>query len=78
MEVIRLVYNLVTAFQRLCLPELWQRLTLSKLRYKLFLLPGELTRPQNRPVLQLRQSSMLLVLADEILRSISKVRPLIL
>lgn len=78
MEVIRLAYNLVIAFQRLCLPEPWQRLTLSKLRYKLFLLPGELTRPQNRPVLQLRQSSMLLVLADEILRSISKVRPLIL
>ena len=51
LEIIRLAYNLVTAFQRLCLQEAWQRLTLSKLRYKLFLLPGELTRPQNRPVL---------------------------
>ena len=49
LEIIRLAYNLVTAFQRLCLPESWQRLTLSKLRYKLLLLPGELTRPQNRP-----------------------------
>lgn len=78
MEVIRLAYNLVTAFQRLCLQEAWQRFTLSKLRYKLFLLPGEVTRPQNRPVLRLRQSSMLQVLADEIMRSISKVRPLIL
>jgi hypothetical protein len=76
MEVIRLAYNLVTAFQRLCLPESWQHLTLSKLRYKLFLLPGELTRPQNRPVLRLRQSSMLQALADDILRRIGKVRPL--
>lgn len=30
-EVIRLAYNLVTAFQRTCLPEAWQRLTLAKL-----------------------------------------------
>ena len=40
LEIIRLAYNLVTAFQRLCLQESWQRLTLSKLRYKLFLLPA--------------------------------------
>lgn len=78
LEVIRLAYNLVTAFQRLCLPECWQRLTLSKLRYKLFLLPGELTRPQNRPVLRLRQSSMLQKLADDILLRIHKLKPLTL
>ena len=59
LEVIRLAYNLVTAFQCLCLQDSWQRLTLSKLRYKLFLLPGELTRPQNRPLLRLRESSMM-------------------
>ena len=76
LEIIRLAYNLVTAFQRLCLQESWQHLTLSKLRYKLFLLPGELTRPQNRPVLRLHESSMLQVLADDILRSIHKLRPL--
>ena len=76
MEIIRLAYNLVTAFQRLCLQESWQRLTLSKLRYKLFLLPGELTRPQNRPVLRLRESSMLQTLADDILRSIHRLPPL--
>jgi hypothetical protein len=77
LEIIRLAYNLVTAFQRLCLQESWQHLTLSKLRYKLFLLPGELTRPQNRPVLRLRQSSMLQALADDILRRINKLKPLI-
>lgn len=76
LEIIRLAYNLVTAFQRLCLPEFLQRLTLSKLRYKLFLLPGELTRPQNRPVLRLRQSSMLQTLADDILLRINKLKPL--
>jgi hypothetical protein len=46
LEVVRLAYNLVPAFQRTCLPEEWQALTLSKLRHRLFWLPGELTRPQ--------------------------------
>ena len=76
LEIIRLAYNLVTAFQRLCLQESWQRLTLSQLRYKLFLLPGELTRPQNRPLLRLRQSSRLQELADNTLLRINKLRPL--
>jgi hypothetical protein len=53
LEVVRLAYNLVTAFQRTCLPEDWQSLTLSKLRQRLLWLPGELTRPQNRPILRL-------------------------
>jgi hypothetical protein len=30
LEVVRLAYNLVTAFQRTCLPEEWQSLTLSR------------------------------------------------
>ena len=76
LEVIRLAYNLVTAFQRLCLQESWQNLTLSKLRYKLFLLPGEITRPQNRPVLRLRESSMIQTLAHDTLRAINKLHPL--
>lgn len=53
LEILRLAYNLVTAFQRTCLPSAWQELTLSKLRHRLFWLPGELTRPQNRPTLRL-------------------------
>jgi hypothetical protein len=76
LEIVRLAYNLVTAFQRTCLPESWQSLTLSKLRYKLFLLPGELTRPQNRPVLRLRESSMLQTFADDALRKIRKIKPI--
>ncbi len=76
LEVVRFAYNLVTAFQRNCLQDSWQNLTLGKLRYKLFFLPGELTRPQNRPVLRLKESPMLRELANEILDKISKLEPL--
>jgi len=76
LEIIRLAYNLVTAFQRNCLQESWQSLTLEKLRYKLFLLPGELTRPQNRPVLRLRESPMLQNLVDDILGKVHNLKPL--
>ena len=76
LEIIRLAYNLVTAFQRTCLQESWQTLTLSKLRFKLFLIPGELTRPHNRPVLWLRRSSMLQALADDILKKIGRLKPI--
>ena len=76
LEIIRLTYNLVTAFQRNCLQESWQNLTLTKLRHKLFLLPGELTRPQNRPVLRLRESPMLQDLANDMLAKIRRVKPI--
>src|ERR1700730_11560991 len=76
LEVIRLAYNLVTAFQRTCLQESWQNLTLGKLRYKLFLLPGELTRPQNRPVLRLKESPLLRNLVDEMLSKINGLKSL--
>jgi hypothetical protein len=76
LEIIRLAYNLVTAFQRICLHESWQNLTLGKLRYKLFLLPGELTRPQNRPVLRLREFPILRDLVGDILNRISGLKPL--
>ncbi len=56
LEVIRLAHNLVTSFQQTCLPQDWQDLTLGTLRYRLFWLPGELTRPQNRPTLRLANS----------------------
>jgi hypothetical protein len=74
LEIVRLAYNLVTAFQRTCLDESWQSLTLQKLRYKLFLIPGELTRPQNRPVLRLRPSPMIENLAETILARTSSLK----
>ena len=76
LEIVRLAYNLVTAFQRSCLEESWQSLTLQKLRYKLFLIPGELTRPQNRPVLRLRPSSMLEDLSVKILAKVASLKPI--
>src|SRR5467141_144745 len=76
LEIVRLAYNLVTAFQRSCLDDSWQPLTLPKLRYKLFLIPGELTRPQNRPVLRLRQSPMIEDLTEKIIRKVGRVKPL--
>ena len=76
LEIVRLAYNLVTAFQRNCLDESWQNLTLQKLRYKLFLIPGELTRPQNRPVLRLRPSPMIENLAEKILARVGKLTSL--
>jgi hypothetical protein len=73
LEVIRLAYNLVAIFQRLCLPEEWQSLTLSKLRHRLFWLPGELTRPQNRPTLRLANSRLIAMWAEQILHRIHKL-----
>ena len=71
LEVIRLAYHLVTAFQRMCLPDSWQSYTLQNLRFKLFLLPGELTRPHNRPTLRLKESPVIQRLADSILTKIA-------
>lgn len=76
LEIIRLAYNLVTAFQRLCLPANWQSFTLQTLRYKLFLLPGELTRPHNRPVLRLRRTPQIEQVADHIRSRLRKLMPL--
>jgi len=76
LEVVRLAYNLVTAFQRMCLPEEWQSLTLSKLRHRLFWLPGELTRPQNRPTLRLANSPIIEAATEKILQRVQKLKPL--
>jgi len=76
LEVIRFAHNLVTAFQRTCLPEPWQSLTLSKLRHRLFWLPGELTRPQNRPTLRLVNSPLIAMPAEKILHRVHRLKPL--
>jgi hypothetical protein len=76
LEVIRLAYNLVTAFQRTCLPQEWQSLTLGKLRHRLFWLPGELTRPQNRPTLRLANLPVIRDWAEKILHRVHKLEPL--
>jgi hypothetical protein len=76
LEVVRLAYNLVTAFQRTCLPEEWQALTLSKLRHRLFWLPGELTRPQNRPTLRLPNRPAVQQWTTQILNRVHRLKPI--
>jgi hypothetical protein len=76
LEVIRLAYNLVSAFQRTCLPEEWQSLTLNKLRHRLFWLPGQLTRPENRPTLRFANSYLVENWGDRILHRVHKLKPL--
>lgn len=76
LEIVRLAYNLVTAFQRTCLEESWRDLTMGKLRHKLFWLPGELTRPQNRPTLRLAEIPDIQDLAGKILQQVQKQKPL--
>jgi hypothetical protein len=76
LEVIRLAYNLVTAFQRTCLPQEWQSLTLSKLRHRLFWLPGELTRPQHQPTLRLAKSPLIATSGEKILHRVQRLKPL--
>lgn len=76
LEVVRMAYNLVTVFQRTCLPEAWRDLTLSKLRYKLFWLPGELTHPQNRPTLRLAEVPAIQNLLENIMRQVHQQKPL--
>lgn len=46
-------YNLINWFKRLCLPQEFQNMTLSTLRQRLLLIPGELIRSGNRPTLKL-------------------------
>ncbi|MGH7171256.1 MAG: transposase, partial [Gemmataceae bacterium] len=70
------LYNLVTAFQRTCLEPNWQSFTLQKLRFNLFLLPGEITHPQNRPVMRLKASPFVEKTAHQILARTRKLKPL--
>ncbi len=46
-------YNLVNWFKRLCLPQEFHTMTLSSLRTRLLLIPGELIHSGNRPILKL-------------------------
>lgn len=55
-QLVVFAYNLLNWFRRFCLPEPWQRLTLPTIRQRLLVIPGELVRPQGRPVLKLPQS----------------------
>lgn len=46
-------YNLINWFKRLCLPMEFQNMTLKTLRSRFFLIPSELIKSENRPILKL-------------------------
>ena len=56
-ELSLLAYNLVIWFKRLCLPDDWQSFTLSTLRHKLLLMPGELVHMGNVYTLKFPRNS---------------------
>jgi len=76
LEIVRLAYNVVTAFQRICLPDDWQSFTLQTLRHKLLTLPGELIRPGNRPVLRFNSLPALQPLVRFIDKRLKKLSPI--
>jgi Transposase DDE domain group 1 len=76
LEGIRLAHNLVTPFQRPCLPQEWPALTSGTLRDRLLWLPGALTRPQNRPALRLADSPVIRKWTDNIPARSYKRKPL--
>lgn len=74
LEIVRLAYNLVTAFQRTSLEPSWQSFTLRKVRFSLFLLLGEITGAQNCPVLRLKDPPFVEKTAFQVLARIRKVK----
>lgn len=52
-HILMFSYNLINWFKRLCLPKEFQNMTLNTLRHRLLLIPGVLTRTDNRPLLKL-------------------------
>lgn len=55
-HLLLLAYNLVNWFKRLCLPPDLQNASLQTLRHKVFLMPAQLRRVENRPSLTLPAS----------------------
>jgi len=72
-QLVVFAYNLLNWFRRFCLPEPWQRHTLPTIRQRLLLIPGELVRPQGRPVLKLPQS---FPYQDEFLSTMNRIKHL--
>jgi len=72
-QLVVFAYNLLNWFRRFCLPTPWQRLTLPTIRQRLLLVPGELVRPQGRPLLKLPQS---FPYQDEFLATLRRIKHL--
>jgi hypothetical protein len=67
-------YNLINWFKRLCLPVEFHNITLNTLRSRLLLIPGELTRPDDRPTLKLPANFLYKDAFEHAMRSIEKLK----
>jgi hypothetical protein len=67
-------YNLINWFKRLCLPQEFQNMTLSTLRQRLLLIPGELTRSGNRPSLKLPSNYLYQDAFEHAVKKIGKLK----
>lgn len=75
-ELSLLAYNLITWFKRLCLPYDWQSYTLSTIRHRLLLTPGQLVRTDNVPTLRFPRNSLYQDVFVSAQRKIQKLSPL--
>lgn len=76
-ELSLLAYNIITWFQRLCLPDNWQSYTVSTLRHRLLLIPGVFTRTGNRPELKLPKNCLYQDVFENALEKINHLPSLI-
>lgn len=67
-------YNLINWFKRLSLPLEWQNKTLQTLRSRLILIPAELVRADNRPVLKLPKTMLQRDLFQTAFKKIQRLR----
>ena len=77
MEMILWAYDLVLAFQYLCLPKEFQHWNISTLRRELWWLPAECIKRSNRNVLKLPSKYPRQELFFKIQRAVSRVKPLV-
>lgn len=75
-ELSLLAYNLVTCFQRLCLPSEWQSYTVATLRHRLLLVPGVFVKMGNRPELRLPKNTPNKEVFEYAQKKIKELRPL--
>lgn len=76
-ELSLLAYNLVIWFKRLCLSETWESLTLTSLRHRLFMMPGELVHTGHVPTLKFPKNSPNRDVFEFALDRIKKLDPLV-
>lgn len=75
-QIVLLAYNLLNWFKRLCVPPRWQRMTLRRMRQRLFVVPAQLVRPGGVPTLRIAPGYAYGKDFLNILKRIKRVRPL--